>query len=132
MAGEGEGERTIAIAVGPIAVARAVLPRVLGALARRMEFSSEGIGEVQLLADGLARNAGDWIGASQLGLTVEFAPRQMELHVGPLRAGGATTVLDAAVAANGTGLLVERLPGDPDAACGEAAEMLALRVTERG
>jgi anti-sigma regulatory factor (Ser/Thr protein kinase) len=131
-AGEGEGERTIAIAVGPVAVARAVLPRVLGTLAKRVELSREGIGEVQSFADALAVNAGDWIDASQLGLTVALAPQQLELHVGPLRAGAATTVLDAAVAANGTGLLVERLPGDLDAACGEAAEMLALRVTERG
>jgi anti-sigma regulatory factor (Ser/Thr protein kinase) len=131
-AGEGEDERTIAIALGPSAIARAVLPRVLGALARRVELSGEGIAAIQPLADALAATAGDWLDASQLGLTVELAPHELRLHVGPLRTGGATALLAATVAVDGAGLLIERLPDDPDGACGDAEELLALRLLDRG
>jgi len=138
-AGEGEDEHTIAIALGPSTIARAVLPRILGALAKRAQFSSEGIAEVQLLADALARNAGEWLAAGQLGLTVELAPHELELYVGPLRAGGAATVLDSTAGAGGVGLLIERLSGDPHDASldphdapGDAGELLALRLLERG
>jgi anti-sigma regulatory factor (Ser/Thr protein kinase) len=131
-AGEGEDEQTIAIALGPSAIARAVLPRVLGALARRVELSGEGIAAIQPLADALAATAGDWLDASQLGLTVELAPHELKLHVGPLRTGGATALLAATVAVDGAGLLIERLPDDPDGACGDAEELLALRLLDRG
>ncbi len=130
-AGEGEGEHTIAVALGPSRLARAVLPRVLGALAGRVELSSEGIADVRAFADALAVNACDWIGASQLGLTVELAPHELQLHVGPLRAGGAAKLLDATVAAGGVSLKIERLPEDPHAGPG-AEELLALRLLERG
>jgi serine/threonine-protein kinase RsbW len=73
----------IELQLAPNAIARAVLPRVLSALAARAYFSTDRIADVQLIADVLAANAEDSIGASQLDVGVRIAPRNLELRVGP-------------------------------------------------
>jgi len=73
----------IELQLAPNAIARAVLPRVLSALAARAYFSTDRIADVQLIADVLAANADDSIGASQLDVGVTIAPRNLELRVGP-------------------------------------------------
>ena len=79
---------TIELQLAPNAVARAVLPRVLSALAARAYFSTDRIAEVQLLADELATGARESFSGTQLDVGVTIAPRSLELRVGPLRAGG--------------------------------------------
>jgi serine/threonine-protein kinase RsbW len=73
----------IELQLAPNAIARAVLPRVLSALAARAYFSTDRIADVQLIADVLAANADDSIGASQLDVGVTIAPRKLELLVRP-------------------------------------------------
>jgi serine/threonine-protein kinase RsbW len=79
---------TIELQLAPNAVARAVLPRVLSALAARAYFSTDRIADVQLLADELATGAGESFSGTQLDVGVTIAPRSLELRVGPLHAGG--------------------------------------------
>jgi serine/threonine-protein kinase RsbW len=79
---------TIELQLAPNAVARAVLPRVLSALAARAYFSTDRIAEVQLLADELATGARESFSGTQLDVGVTIAPRSLALRVGPLRAGG--------------------------------------------
>jgi serine/threonine-protein kinase RsbW len=79
---------TIELRLAPNAIARAVLPRVLSALAARAYFSTDRIADVQLVADMLAANAGESISGTQLDVGVTIAPRNLELRVGPLLADG--------------------------------------------
>jgi serine/threonine-protein kinase RsbW len=79
---------TIDLQLAPNAVARAVLPRVLSALAARAYFSTDRIAEVQLLADELATGARESFSGTQLDVGVTIAPRSLALRVGPLLAGG--------------------------------------------
>jgi len=79
---------TIELRLAPNAITRAVLPRVLSALAARAYFSTDRIADVQLVADMLAANAGESIGGSRLDVGVTIAPRNLELRVGPLLADG--------------------------------------------
>jgi hypothetical protein len=110
-------------------VARTVLPRVLSALAARAYFSTDRISDVQLVADTLVTTAPDSIVGSHLGVRVMLAPRDLELRIGPLRAGSAREILASDV--DGLGPVLGRLTDDQLIAPDEAAETLALRMLER-
>ncbi len=129
-AGEGEGAGRLEISLAPSAVARAALPRLLGALAAHAGFAAERIADVGLLATAIAASADGAIGADGLGVDVRLAPLELELRVGPLRAGSATALLESGNA--GLGLALERVSDDRDGASRADAETLALRVIERG
>lgn len=79
----GELPGAIELRLAPSAIARAVLPRVLSALAARAYFSTERIAEVQVIADVLAANADDSISGGHLDVGVTVAPRDLQLRVGP-------------------------------------------------
>jgi hypothetical protein len=123
-------ERTSAIemTLAPSAVAQAVLPRVLIALAARAYFSTDRISDVQLVADTLAKGAADSISGSHLGVAVNLAPRDLELEVGPLRCGSSERLL---AAHDGVGAVIERLTDDQRVSASESVETLALRLLER-
>lgn len=128
--GEGELASAIEMALAPSAVARAVLPRVLGTLAERARFCGERVGDVQLLAGSLAANARDSTAAGHLCVAVKLAPRSLELRVGPLRPGSAGSLLDATD--EGLGAAIERLASDHRVAPFDSAEILELSLLERG
>jgi serine/threonine-protein kinase RsbW len=132
IAGEGAPASASAIemAFGPSAVARAVLPRVLGELAERACFCGERVSDVQLLADSMAANASDSIVASHLLIAVKLAPRSLELRMGPMRPGCAARLLESTT--DGLTAAVERLGGDHSVAPFDSAEMLQLSLLERG
>jgi serine/threonine-protein kinase RsbW len=129
VAGEAELASRIEMALAPITVARAVLPRVLSALAERACFCTERISDVRLLADTLAADARDSISASHLGVAVNLAPRSLELRIGPLRVGSAGTLLGST--SDDLGPVLERLTDDRRVAACDSAEMLVLRLVER-
>jgi serine/threonine-protein kinase RsbW len=129
IAGAEVGRDTIALA--PSSVVRAVLPRVLGAFAKRARFSSEAISGVQLFADTFAANAEDSIGVGRLGVTVDLAPDALQLRIGPLHAGSAARLLDSCVDADGRRLAIERLPHLRGEASRNSTETLALLIRER-
>ncbi len=124
------GAGAIEISLAPSSLARAVLPRVLGALAARADFAAERIPDVQLLAGAIAASATEEIDGGRLGVAVILAPRDLELRIGPLRTGSAPALLDSG--AVGLGLAVERVSDDRKDASYGHAEALALRLTEGG
>jgi serine/threonine-protein kinase RsbW len=132
IAGEGAlaSARAIEIALAPSAVARVVLPRVLGELAQRACFCGERVADVQLLAGSLAAIALDSLVAGHLCVAVEPAPRSLELRMGPLRPGSAARLLDSG--SDDLGAAIERLGGDRRVAPFDSAEMLELSLHERG
>jgi anti-sigma regulatory factor (Ser/Thr protein kinase) len=129
IAGETEPADTIEMALGPSAVTRAVLPRVLSTLAERVGFSSQRISEVQLVADALAANARDLTSAGHLGVAANLAPGTLQLRIGPSRVGSAGRLLDAG--AGGPGGVIERLSDDHLLASADSAETLVLRFRDR-
>ncbi len=74
---------TIELRLAPNAIARAVLPRVLSAIAARAYFSIDRITDVQVVAAMLAAKAGESIVDDRLDVSVTVAPRNLELRVGP-------------------------------------------------
>ncbi len=77
----------VEVRLAPSALAAAILPRVLSALAARAYFSTDRISDVQLVADVLAANAAELLDGRRLTVGVGIAPRKLELHIGPLQAG---------------------------------------------
>ena len=63
-------------------------------------------------------------------MAVNLAPRNLELRIGPLRAGSARSLLDSTT--GGLGPVIERLTDERRAASSDSAEVLALRLVERG
>jgi serine/threonine-protein kinase RsbW len=120
---------TVEMTLAPSTLAQAVLPRVLSALAARAYFSTDRISDVQLVADTLVAHAGDSISGSHLGVAVNLAPRDLELEIGPLRAGSARRLIDSA-AADGFGAVIERLTDDHRVSASDSVEMLELRLVE--
>jgi serine/threonine-protein kinase RsbW len=127
-AAKGDGASAIEMTLAPGAVAQAVLPRVLIALAARAYFSTDRISDVQLVADTLVRNAAKSISGSHLGVAVKLAPRDLELHVGPLRSGSAERLL---ASDDGVGSVIELLTDDQQVSSTDSVETLALRLLER-
>jgi serine/threonine-protein kinase RsbW len=136
--GNGAGDRgptraqptnTVKISLAPNAIARAVLPRVLSALAARAFFSTDRISDIQIVADVLAANAGDSISGSRLNVGVTLAPRNLELRIGPLRSGHGESLI--AAAADGLAPVIERLTDESHrVAHDDSAETLELRLID--
>jgi serine/threonine-protein kinase RsbW len=121
---------TVEMILAPSAVAQAVLPRVLSALAARAFFSTDRISDIQLVADTLVANSADSLRGSRLGVAINLAPRDLELQIGPLRTGSARRLVESAIA-DGLGPVIERLADDHHVSTSNSSEMLALRLVER-
>lgn len=117
----------VAIALAPSGLARAVLPRLLTALASRAHFTTDAIAELVRLASHLADGAPGSVGAGRLAVAAEVAPRRLELRIGPLREGGARDLARIVASADGSGPL--RTEGHVETGAG--AETLTLRLVER-
>jgi serine/threonine-protein kinase RsbW len=118
----------VAISLAPDALARAVLPRVLSALAARAHFSTDRISDVQLVADVLASSAGDSISGSRLDVCVTLAPRNLQLRIGPLSAGHGASLI---AAADRLAPVIERLTDESQrVARAGCAETLELRLVD--
>jgi serine/threonine-protein kinase RsbW len=122
---------TAALAIAPSALARAIVPRILSALAARADFTTDRISDTQLLADALVAQTDDSLSTSHLNVEVVVAPRELQLRVGPLHAGHADALihdstfegLGAVLAQLADGYRIEHHAG--------SSEMLALRVRSR-
>lgn len=112
----------LAITIGPGSVARAVLPRVLCALAAQAHFSTDRISDTHLLADALVAHAEGSLDTSRLNVGIRVAPRMLEMNVGPLRAGSA---------ADGLGSVLEALSDGHEVSSTGASELLALQLAAR-
>jgi len=117
--------------VGPTSVARGVVPRVLSTLAARAYFSTDRISDTQLLADALVAHSDGSTSAGRLGVGVSVAPRRLEIRIGPLRTGRANALFGAA-AMDGLGAVLERLADGHEVSPAGAAEVLDLKLAQRG
>lgn len=123
---------TMAMELAPSQLARSVLPRVLSGLAARAHFSTDRISDTQLLADTLVNRTYGSIGASHLNVLVGVAPRMLELQLGPLGSGRASTLLDAPNEHEGLGGMLERLTDSYRVTpAGASSEVLALQLAAR-
>jgi serine/threonine-protein kinase RsbW len=125
------GSSAVALSVASGALAQAVLPRVLSALAARAHFTTDRISDVQLVADVLAANAGDSLGGGRLTVGVSVAPRVLDLRFGPFDAGRGESML--AAAADGLASVIERLTDSTRIAPAGSgrSETLELRLVDR-
>jgi serine/threonine-protein kinase RsbW len=124
------GEKTL-MTVGPTSVARGVVPRVLSTLAARAYFSTDRISDTQMLADALVAHTDGEVLAGHLSMGVSVAPRNLEIKVGPLRAGHAVALFGE-TAIDGLGPVLERLTDGHAVSPAGSAEILDLRIAQRG
>jgi serine/threonine-protein kinase RsbW len=96
---------TVEVRLAPSPLARAILPRVLSALAARAHFSMDRISDVQLVADVL------------------------ELRIGPLQAGRGESLMVAA--ADGLAPVIDRLADAKRVAPTGSGETLELRLVDQ-
>lgn len=121
---------TIAMAIAPTPLARAVLPRVLCALAARANFSTDRIADAELLADALLAHIDGSVDASHICVGVSTGPRSLELRIGPLRSGHTGVLIDRSTV-DGLGPVIERLTDGHEVAASGSSELLALRLLQR-
>jgi serine/threonine-protein kinase RsbW len=130
---QAETSSAVELRLAPNTLARAVLPRVMCALAARADFSTDRIADVRLLADVLAASARDSIDASHLDVGITVASRTLDLRVGPLRAGEGERLVGVGV--DGVAPVIQRLTDNRRVAVGRgadsAAETLELRLLDR-
>jgi anti-sigma regulatory factor (Ser/Thr protein kinase) len=119
---------TVELRLAPNAMVRAVLPRVLSALAARAYFTTDRIADVQIVADILAANAVESISGAHLDVGVTVAPRKLELLIGPLLTGRGESLMTAA--ADGSAPVIERLTDAQRVARFDSAETLELHLAD--
>jgi serine/threonine-protein kinase RsbW len=121
---------TAALSIGPVGLARTVVPRLLCVLAARAHFSTDRISDSQLLADALVAHAAESISGSHMSLVVDVEPRDLELHVGPLIAGRAERLVqDSDV--EGLGSVLEKLADGHGVRTCDSHDTLTLTVRDR-
>jgi serine/threonine-protein kinase RsbW len=125
-----DGADAIGMAIAPSTLARAVVPRVLSAVAARARFSTDRISDTHLLADALIAETRSSIDGTHLGVGISIAPRDLQLRIGPLRTGRASALLHTA-ALDGPAPVIERLTDDRRVTASGSSEMLALRLLDR-
>jgi serine/threonine-protein kinase RsbW len=126
-ASSGTAGGAIAVSLTPGAIVRAILPRVLSALAARAHFSTDRIYDLRLIADALAADAESSAGGGHLAIAVTVAPRRLELRTEPLRAGFAERVV-----IDGLAPAIERLMDARRVVASPPGEALELVLMDSG
>jgi len=114
---------TVRLDIAPAEIVRAVMGRVVCALAARAAFSTDGIAHAQELADSLAAHTANPPGTGHLRVGIIPAPgaRALEMRVGPLRSGAELGDLEH---------VLSRLAEDYSVTRDGPSEVLAVRLTE--
>jgi len=118
---DAEADETVGMSVGPAALARPVLRRVLTAVCARARFSTGRIAGAQRLSDELVAHLARWLNGGWLTAAVSVAPRHLTLTVGPLSPGSSL---------DGLSPWLERFADGHDIERADSAEVLAIRLTE--
>jgi serine/threonine-protein kinase RsbW len=121
---------TTTVTVGPAPLARAVLPRILCALAARVHFSTDRISDTQLLADALVAHADASKNGGRMTVAISLAPRDLQLRVGPLPQGFAEELLTGATIDPSGSVLTQLTDGHEISSQGPS-ELLDLRLSAR-
>ena len=96
----------IGVASGPLSAP--VLGRVVGMLAARADCPIDRLDDALLVADAISAKAGSFSDDGRVNVHVIARAGCVELHVGPLRPGGATELV-ASAALPGVGNVLERV-----------------------
>jgi anti-sigma regulatory factor (Ser/Thr protein kinase) len=124
------GSRTT-VTIAPVApLVRTVLPRLLGVLAARANFSTDRISDALLVADALGAHASRSASAGHLNITVDIEPRNLELSLGPLDPGRARELISGA-GGDGVGRVIEKLTDHVGVVVDGSYEVLDLKLTDR-
>lgn len=83
----------VAVAIGPVSLARNVLPSLLTAMATRSHFSTDRISDLQLVGEAIAESAEPLIEATHLCVRISASPRTVTQSIWPLSAGGGARLL---------------------------------------
>lgn len=127
-AGAGAGNGSTTVTIAPVApLSRTVLPRLLGVLAARANFSTDRISDALMVADALGAHAPESTSADHLTIAVTIAPRQLALRLGPLDVGRTKGLLDV----QGLGPVIAKLSDEHSVTVDGSHEMLDLRLTDR-
>jgi len=116
---------SLTMAVGPLV--GPVLGRVVGMMAARAQCPLDRLDDALLVTDALAAHGAAHVVAGHLGVAITADPRSLDLEVGPLRAGGASAVLAAAVLP-GVGNVIERVAAEVRTTEDSEGERLLVRV----
>jgi hypothetical protein len=104
--GAGFNEAAVGLARGPLAAP--VLARVVGILAARADCPIDRLDDAMLVADAIAAKAAGFADDGRVNVRITAEPGSVEMHVGPLRAEGASGLI-ASAALPGIGNVLERV-----------------------
>lgn len=120
---------SIAVSVGPVSLAAAVLPRLLSAMAARAHFSTDRICDLQIVGDAIAGHAAQAIDGNHLCLRIATSPRLVTIGVSSLLQGGAQRLF-ADTTLEGVGGVIDRLVDEREIRAEDATETLVLRMRD--
>lgn len=119
----------VSIAVGPLV--GPILRRVVGMVAARADLPLDRLDDAVLVADLIAARAPAHVASETVEIDLRSQSRALDLRVGPLRSGGAQSlVVDAAVP--GVGNVIEQLTDGFSVHEADGSEYLDLRLAYDG
>jgi serine/threonine-protein kinase RsbW len=131
-AGRGQAEAPAVIAacgvclsISPTELAGSILNRLVSALAARAGFSIDRLSDAQMLGDALGSRVASVLDGGRVSVGLDAADRALALRIGPLRAGGAGSLVAAATVAD-LGSVVERLADEVGVSETPGGEVLAV------
>lgn len=101
-----ENEASLGLARGPLVAP--VLGRVVGMLTARADCPIDRLDDALLVADAISAKAGSFSADGRVNVRVIARVGSVELHVGPLRPGGAADLV-ASAALPGVGNVLQRV-----------------------
>lgn len=120
---------SLSVAAGPLVAP--VLRRVVGMVAARADLPLDRLDDAMLVADMIAERAQDHMVGETVDVILEPGERSLWLRIGPLRAGGGSSLVsDADVP--GFGNLIEQLTDEISIVEHDGAEFLALKLAYTG
>ena len=116
----------VGVASGPLSAP--VLGRVVGMLAARSDCPIDRLDDALLVADAVAAKAGSFSEEGRVSVQVVARVGSVEMHVGPLRSGGAEGLI-ASAALPGVGNVLERVADELERQdSGDDDEYLLIRL----
>ena len=115
----------VGVANGPLSAP--VLGRVVGMLAARADCPIDRLDDALLVADAVAAKAGSFTEDGHIRVQVLARVGLVELHVGPLRNGGASDLI-ASAALPGVGNVLERVADELEPQNSGEEEFLLIRL----
>ena len=118
-------EATLGLARGPLVAP--ILGRVVGMLTARADCPIDRLDDALLVADAISAKAASFSDDGRVNVRVIARVGSVELHVGPLRAGGAKDLV-ASAALPGVGNVLERVADVLEPQRNGTGEFLVIRL----